>query len=880
MKKIFLFFCLVYFINNLKAAVFTVTSNANAGSGTLREAINLANGNGVGQTDYIYFSIQGNSVNDFTIALESELPILTSNITIDATTQPIAPSLILPNPNIRIYLTRVVTPYFSGLRLDNAKNIEIYGLSFSNFKSDPLGTVDEKKAGIFLLNTADVIIGAPGKPNCFNNNYAGILSPYIIPRTDVVNIKISSNILGMGENGLNAQPNETGIDLSFLKNSVIGGDTPEEGNLITSNTVKGLALAAADGNIKITNNLIGLDRTLIKAIPSSSAIGIYVNGQVSIPVISKNIICAQKIGLEIDFVNGGFLVAGNKIGTGPLGTENFGNETGIHINFCNKGTIGGNSTTDGNSIAYNKTGVLIEIAYPISMYKNSFYCNGEAITFKNLPDPTKIVKARITTITPNKLSGTYLPNATVELFYTGTCLDCQGKTWLGTVVANANGVWSYDGAVTGPVTSMGTNLDGATSSFSKPDIDDAFRRVLPSICGQANGSITLMRAYDYTSLAWYNTNGDLVGTDLTLTNIPAGNYYLKVGQNGGCDIVSATYNVPTSAIIINETAKKIVDANCTSSNGSIKGITVSNNMSKTWYNAAGQIVSAGNDLLDMPIGTYYFTVGTGSCLVKSATYAIQNGATTYELRDFVITESSCGQPTGSIKVTGYSATTDYTFKWFDGNDNVVGTSLAINNLYKGSYKLMAYNINTCSNLVGEFIVPEAKMPVINFDSMQKFLSCDGKLVSTTGLSIDGSTNPYTFKWTDEDGNVVSDQLNFKGIAIGKYQLMVTDKYGCISGTAPIDFTLIKNTSLSFANSITPNGDGINDFWDIKGFQSYPDGDFSIYSRDGNRIFYSRGYSKAFDGMYNGKSLPTGVYYYIIDLKTDCGKMSGSLTILR
>ncbi|TCC94020.1 gliding motility-associated C-terminal domain-containing protein [Pedobacter frigiditerrae] len=876
MKRILVFLFLGFSAITLQAATFTVTSNADAGAGTLREAITLANANGTTTKDYIHFNIIGTARTDVSISLENELPILTSNIVIDGTTQVLN---LLGNPNIKIALVRAGSTFFSGLRLDNASAVEIYGISFSNFRSDPLGAVDEKKAAIFLYNSKDVIIGAPLKQNCFSNSYAGILSPFVIPRFDNVNIKISSNILGLSEDGMTAQPNESAIDVSFLNNSTIGGDTQVEGNLLGSNTRAGIAVAGATNDIKISYNKIGLNINNSQVI-SSAARGVMVNGESAMPLIKNNIIVGQLLGLYLDYANGGFKVEGNSIGTGPIGTENYGNTTGIHVRFCNKGVIGGNSTTDGNSIAYNKTGVLIEIAYPISMYKNSFYCNTEAVLFKNLSDPTKIVKARITTITSNKISGTYLPNATVELFYAGSCLDCQGKTWLATVVADANGAWSYNGPITGQVTSMGTNTDGASSSFSKPDIDDAFRRVLPSVCGQANGSITLMRAYDYTSLAWYNSNGDIVGTDLTLINVPAGNYYLKVGQNGGCDIISATYNVPTSAILINETAKKIVDANCTSSNGSIKGITVSNNMPKTWYNAAAQIVSTSNDLLDMPIGNYYFTVGTGSCLVKSATYVIQNGATTYELRDFVITEASCGRPTGSIKITGYSTSTDYTFKWFDSDGKVMGTSLAVSNLFKGNYKLMAYNINTCSNLVGEFIVPEAKMPMINFDSMQKFLSCDGKSVSTTGLSIDGSTSPYTFKWTDENGNIVSDQLNFKGISIGRYQLMVTDKYGCISGTAPIDFTLIKNSALSFANSITPNGDGINDVWEIKGAQSYPDGDFSVFNRNGNRVFYSKGYSKPFDGLNKGNILPVGTYYYIIDLKTDCGNMSGSLTILR
>ncbi len=193
---------------------------------------------------------------------------------------------------------------------------------------------------------------------------------------------------------------------------------------------------------------------------------------------------------------------------------------------------------------------------------------------------------------------------------------------------------------------------------------------------------------------------------------------------------------------------------------------------------------------------------------------------------------------------------------------------------------MAYNANSCSNKVGEFEVPEAVLPVIDYTAMKQFLSCDGKLVSTSGLTINGTTGPYSYKWIDEKNNVVSDLLNIKGVTAGIYQLQVKDKYGCIVDGQVIDFTEIKNTALSFANSITPNGDGINDFWEINGYQNYPDADFSIYARDGNRVFYSRGYALPFNGIYNGKVLPIGVYYYVIDLKTDCGKLSGSLTILR
>ncbi|RZK51607.1 MAG: gliding motility-associated C-terminal domain-containing protein, partial [Pedobacter sp.] len=371
-----------------------------------------------------------------------------------------------------------------------------------------------------------------------------------------------------------------------------------------------------------------------------------------------------------------------------------------------------------------------------------------------------------------------------------------------------------------------------------------------------------------------------VGDKRILTGVGNGTYYLKAGQLGACDVTSAKFTIDASSNGLNDSQKVIIDAYCNKSNGSISKITVANNLTRIWYNVLNQEMGRSDDLMNVPAGGYYFTAGQGNCLITSPTYVVKNVNEVYQLKSSNITLATCGSSNGRVDISGEVSNASFSFKWFDEQNIEVSNSEDLINAAPGRYRVVAYSANGCSNEVGQFTVPEAKPPVINTDAMQKFLSCDGKLVSTTGLSIDGSTSPYAIKWTDEDGNIVSDQLNLKGIPVGKYQLQVIDKYGCINGTAPIDFTLIKSTALSFANSITPNGDGINDFWEIKGFQSYPDGDFSVYSRDGNRIFHSRGYSKTFNGLYNGKALPTGVYYYVIDLKTDCGTMSGSLTILR
>jgi gliding motility-associated-like protein len=88
------------------------------------------------------------------------------------------------------------------------------------------------------------------------------------------------------------------------------------------------------------------------------------------------------------------------------------------------------------------------------------------------------------------------------------------------------------------------------------------------------------------------------------------------------------------------------------------------------------------------------------------------------------------------------------------------------------------------------------------------------------------------------------------------------------------------SAIDIPNAFTPNGDGKNDYWAINGAANYPQAQIQIFTRAGQQVFQSRGYSIPFDGTYNGKKLPVAVYYYIINLGKSCKLLSGNLTIIR
>jgi gliding motility-associated-like protein len=110
-----------------------------------------------------------------------------------------------------------------------------------------------------------------------------------------------------------------------------------------------------------------------------------------------------------------------------------------------------------------------------------------------------------------------------------------------------------------------------------------------------------------------------------------------------------------------------------------------------------------------------------------------------------------------------------------------------------------------------------------------------------------------------------------------YTLSVTGRGNCTS-TDDIAITVLKLPKPP--NTFTPNGDGINDLWDIKHLDQYPGCILEVYSPQGQLVFRSEGYNKPWDGTYKGNPLPTGTYYFVIDPKSGRSKVAGYVTIFK
>lgn len=138
-----------------------------------------------------------------------------------------------------------------------------------------------------------------------------------------------------------------------------------------------------------------------------------------------------------------------------------------------------------------------------------------------------------------------------------------------------------------------------------------------------------------------------------------------------------------------------------------------------------------------------------------------------------------------------------------------------------------------------------------------------------------------YEWTVADGFLSNSNILNPVIQAGEkdrqYKLTVTTAGGC---TAEYLLNVVIQNNLKPSNTFSPNDDGVNDYWVIKYIETYPNTTVQIFNRLGERVFFSNNYNQPFDGRHNGKALPVGTYYYIIEPKNGRPRLTGSLTIIR
>jgi gliding motility-associated-like protein len=110
-----------------------------------------------------------------------------------------------------------------------------------------------------------------------------------------------------------------------------------------------------------------------------------------------------------------------------------------------------------------------------------------------------------------------------------------------------------------------------------------------------------------------------------------------------------------------------------------------------------------------------------------------------------------------------------------------------------------------------------------------------------------------------------------------YTLYAVSNDGCGTATGSVFVRVYQK--LMIPNAFSPNGDGINDLWKITPIDAYTNAEITVFDRYGQTVFHTTNFAP-WNGTINGKPLPVGTYYYLIDLKVNLPKLSGWVEVLR
>ncbi|MBP7808795.1 MAG: gliding motility-associated C-terminal domain-containing protein [Bacteroidia bacterium] len=430
-----------------------------------------------------------------------------------------------------------------------------------------------------------------------------------------------------------------------------------------------------------------------------------------------------------------------------------------------------------------------------------------------------------------------------------------GTVSSGVNTSTATGLCS--GVVTATVTSTTDgclSVQSVTLSQPQPLVTSLPNLNTPDCNNDCNGSINVIPSggvlpYTYTWTPSGSTN--------PITNLCAGNYASTVTDANGCT-VSSTYTLINPAVLT--LSANIVNSSCNTALDGAITTTVNGGLpvyTYTWT-GPGTFTSNASSLNNVLSGTYSLTLIDFAGCRKDTTMII---VPTVSVLAVAGNDSSFCQ-SGSFVLNGSLSTGGTTYQWFQLPSAVSFTNTLITTVNPpvgtSTFVLVATN-GTCIHQDTVRITSNIP-PTVDAGPNYTITIFTSTVIGGSPTSPTGVTYTWIPSTTLDNGSLpnptATNTLNTS------YTVMVTDINGCV-GSDTMHVHIFPE--IFIPNGFSNNGDGKNDFWVIDNIQQFPNCVIEVYNRWGEMLFRSEGYTTPWDGKYNGKDLPVGTYYYIIDL---------------
>lgn len=280
---------------------------------------------------------------------------------------------------------------------------------------------------------------------------------------------------------------------------------------------------------------------------------------------------------------------------------------------------------------------------------------------------------------------------------------------------------------------------------------------------------------------WQNSNGVVVGTTSTTSVSESGEYMLLVtDESNGCTATALTEvipdeNLPTAMSQVDDILTCIINEVTLSNTGS----SVGNNFSYQWENPSGTPIGtdATTDVNVAGVYTLFVTDNNNGCVSESTIEVELDNADPQAIIEDNSPLMTCDIDAVLLNGTASMPNGQLTYEWYNSGGVLVSTIPDPEVGEVGMYNLIVTNtVNGCTNASSIEVMQDTNLPVVNLPAPNT-LTCYEPMVNV--LSTGSSTGDFTYEWTDENGQLISNDSSIEVDQAGVYQLNIIDnENGC------------------------------------------------------------------------------------------------------
>tara|TARA_B100000949_G_scaffold2685_1_gene2349 strand:+ start:2453 stop:5833 length:3381 start_codon:yes stop_codon:yes gene_type:complete len=356
---------------------------------------------------------------------------------------------------------------------------------------------------------------------------------------------------------------------------------------------------------------------------------------------------------------------------------------------------------------------------------------------------------------------------------------------------------------------------------------------------------------------WTDGTGTTVSTDATFTPTEAGTYSVTViyppcsEQTFNVDVIvndPPTLDLGTDQVLCDGASFEIVPV----ITGNTSGITY------LWSTGETTPTITVNES-----GTYTLEITVGPCIVTDSIDIIISDPVIVNLGDDFV---SCFDTDTILTAEVDGDPQNATYEWYlNGVLLADETNQTLMITEEGEYTVIV-TVDSCN---GEDSIVVNLRDDLEVVVDEDFITCPNELQIITATTIEEGVSYQWFLNGDpipgETNSTLEISLEAGLLGAQTYSVVIT--LGSCTATDSVDVTLYPVGNCIISEGISPNGDGFNDILDLT-FLNDRTGisKLQIFNRLGTLVFEQNNYTNQWRGQTNdGNDLPTGTYFYVIDL---------------